>query len=194
MKEDDIKAWELKAKSGQIRNDSLINSGLQNLRSGLSASVSGISNGSINSLSQIGISTTLLSGSSISGSYLEPGKLYIDETKLRKALDENPDEVMNLFLAKDGDSTSDSGDGIAERMFARVTSIMDKIKVKAGATGSLDNNYTIGKSFIDLTTKMTNLTTKLDALETRYYSQFTAMEKYISQMNAQSAQLTNAFK
>jgi flagellar hook-associated protein 2 len=194
MKEDDIKAWELKAKSGQIRNDSMISSGLQNLRSGLSASVSGLASGSANSLSEIGIGTTLVSGKSISGSYLEPGKLYIDEAKLRKALDENPEDVMNLFLAKDGDTTSDSGDGIAVRMFDRVTSLMDKITKKAGATGSLDNNYTIGKSFIDLTTKMSNLTTKLDALETRYYSQFTAMEKYINQMNAQSAQLTSAFQ
>ncbi|QGQ93532.1 hypothetical protein EHS13_00630 [Paenibacillus psychroresistens] len=193
MNEDDIKAWELKAKSGQIRNDSLINSGLQSLRSGLSGSIGGLSNGSINSLSEIGVGTTLISGKSISGSYLDPGKLYIDDEKLRKALDENPEEVMNLFLAKDGDATSDSGDGIAERMFDRVTSLMDKIKVKAGASGSLDNNYTIGKSFLDLNTKMTNLTRKLDSLETRYYNQFTAMEKYISQMNAQSAQLTNAF-
>lgn len=194
MKEDDIKAWDLKAKSGQIRNDSLINSGLQNLRAGLSASVSGLSNGSINSLSQIGVSTTLISGSSVSGSYLEPGKLYIDEKKLRAALDEKPDEVMNLFLAKDGDTTSDSGDGIVVRMFDRMSSLMDKITKKAGASGSLDNNYTIGKSFIDLTTKMTSLTTKLDALETRYYAQFTAMEKYINQMNAQSAQLTNGLR
>jgi flagellar hook-associated protein 2 len=194
MSADDIKAWELKAKSGQIHNDSLISSGLQNLRAGLSASVSGISSGSINSLSEIGVSTILVSGASVTGSYLEPGKMYIDEEKLRKALDENPDEVMNLFLAKDGDTTSDSGDGIAIRMFDRVTSLMDKITKKAGAAGSLDNNYTIGKSFIDLTTKMTDLTAKLDNLETRYYAQFTAMEKYINQMNTQSAQLTNAFK
>jgi flagellar hook-associated protein 2 len=76
-------------------------------------------------------------------------------------------------------------------MFDRVTSLMDKITKKAGATGSLDNNYTIGKSFVDLTTKMTNLTTKLDSLQTRYYAQFTAMEKYINQMNTTSAQLAN---
>jgi flagellar hook-associated protein 2 len=191
MKDEDIKAWELKAKSGQIRNDSLINSGLQNVRAGLSGSVSGLSNGAINSLSEIGISTTLVSGSSVSGSYLDPGKLYIDETKLRKALDEHPDEVMNLFLAKDGNTTSDSGDGIAVRMFDRVTSIMDKITKKAGATGSMENNYTLGKSSLELSTKMSSLTIKLDSLETRYYSQFTAMEKYINQMNAQSAQLAN---
>jgi flagellar hook-associated protein 2 len=194
MKEEDVKAWELKAKSGQIRNDTLINSGLQNLRSGLAGSISGLSNGSINSLSEIGVSTTLISGATVSGSYLEPGKLYIDEAKLRKALDEHPDEVMNLFLAKDGSTTSDSGDGIAVRMFDRVTSLMDKITKKAGATGILENSYTLGKSSIDLTTKMTALTRKLDTLETRYYNQFTAMEKYISQMNARSAQLSSAFQ
>jgi flagellar hook-associated protein 2 len=191
MKETDITNWEAKSKSGLLRRDSLLTSGLQSLRSGLSASVTGLPNGDFKSLSDIGVGSSLLAGTSISGSFLEQGKLYIDDAKLRKALDEKPEEVMNLFLAKDTDPTSDGADGIATRLYDRATSIIDKINNKAGAVGSLDNSFTIGKSVLTLNTSMSALSLKLDALQTRYYNQFTAMEKYINQMNMQSAQLAN---
>ncbi|MEX2459821.1 MAG: flagellar filament capping protein FliD [Paenibacillaceae bacterium] len=191
MKDDDIKRWEEKSKSGLLHNDPLLTSGLLNFRTGLNSTVDGQPVGAFKSLSEIGISTTLVAGKSISGSFLEQGKLYIDDAALRKALDEKPDEVMNLFIAKDGDTTSDSADGIAVRLYDRTTVLMNKLTKKAGATGSIDSSFLMGKTLLTLNKDIDKQTLKLDALQTRYYNQFTAMEKYINQMNMQSAQLAN---
>ena len=59
------------------------------MRSAMSSAV-GKSPNSI-SLSQLGITT--------SKNYLENGKLTIDETKLREAISEDPNQVYELFAA-----------------------------------------------------------------------------------------------
>lgn len=193
MKEDEIKAWEEKAKSGMLQNDSLLTSGLTNFRTSFSKVIDGLPTGAAKSLSEIGISTSLIAGSSVSGSYLDNGKIYLDEAKLKKAITDKPDEVMALFNANDGNASTDSGDGLAVRLYDRANALMDSITSKAGATTSPDTTYVMGKNIKDINTRIDNLTTRLDTLQTRYYKQFTAMETYISQMQAQSSQLTSAF-
>jgi len=84
MSEDDIKLWEQKAKSGLLRSDSILENIVTNLRRALYDKVEGCSL----SLYQIGITT---------GSYQDKGKLVIDEEKLRAALTDNYDAVVQLF-------------------------------------------------------------------------------------------------
>ncbi|BFT68682.1 flagellar filament capping protein FliD [Paenibacillus sp. P36] len=190
MKDDQIATWEAKAKSGLLRSDSMLTSAMSGFRSAFSSSVEGLPVGNAKTLSQIGISTANLSGSSISGSYLENGKIYIDEDKLKKAIAETPDEVMALFTANDGLKDSDKGDGLARRLSDKADALFKNITAKAGVTNSVDTSYLMGKSLKDMDKRIDDFNDKLDALETRYYNQFTAMEKYMNQMQAQSAQLT----
>ncbi len=190
MKEDQIKTWEEKAKSGTLRSDSLLTRGLTSFRSAFSTTVDGLPVGNAKTLSQIGISSTNISGSSISGSYLENGKIYIDDDKLKKAIAEKPDEVMALFVANDGLKDSDKGDGLARRLSDKADALFKNVTAKAGITSSVDTSYLMGKSIKDINKRIDTFTLKLESLETRYYNQFTAMEKHINQMQAQSAQLT----
>ncbi|MDQ6422499.1 flagellar filament capping protein FliD [Paenibacillus sp. LHD-117] len=190
MDEDEIKRWEERARSGMLSNDTLITSGLNGMRLSLSDSVSGIPTGQIKSLTEIGISNTNINGTSISGTYADRGKLYIDEDKLKKALIENPDEVMALFT---NDGATGSSDGIATRLYDRASTLFKEITDKAGATTSNENSYSMGKENIELKAQMDRLTLRLMDIEDRYYKQFTAMEKYINQMNSQSAWLTQQF-
>ncbi|WP_236290388.1 flagellar filament capping protein FliD [Paenibacillus allorhizoplanae] len=190
MKEDQITIWESKAKSGLLRSDSLLTSGLSNFRQAFSSAVDGLPVGNAKTLSQIGISTANISGKSISGSYLENGKIYIDDDKLKKAIAEKPDEVMALFTANDGVKDSNKGDGLARRLSDQADALFKNISSKAGITNSVDSSYLMGKTLKDMNKRIDNFTDKLEALETRYYNQFTAMEKYMNQMTAQSAQLT----
>ncbi|MDD9271812.1 flagellar filament capping protein FliD [Paenibacillus sp. GCM10023248] len=189
MEEDQIKQWEDKAKSGTLRSDSLLTRGLTNFRTSFSSAIDGLPVGNAKTLSQIGISSTNISGSVISGSYLENGKIYIDEDKLKKAIAEKPDEVMALFTANDGLKDSDKGDGLARRLSDQADALFKNITAKAGITNSVDTSYLMGKTMKDMDKRIDAMTDKLEALETRYYNQFTAMEKYISQMQAQSSQL-----
>ncbi|WP_409347038.1 flagellar filament capping protein FliD [Paenibacillus sp. MBLB4367] len=193
MKEDDIKRWEEKARSGSLRNDSLFTNGLLTIRNAINQQVDGLPTGDLKQLSEIGIGTTLVSGSAISGNYFENGKLYIDEKKLRKALSDNPDQVMNIFTKDDGNKTTDGGDGIATRLYEKFDAMFKQISNKAGTSDSIETNFTMGKEMLDINKKINELSTKMETLETRYYKQFTAMEKYLSQMNTQSSWLSQQF-
>jgi flagellar hook-associated protein 2 len=193
MKEDDIKRWEEKAKSGMLRNDPLLSQGLNEFRRGISEVVQGLPTGQVKGLAEIGISTSVISGGAISGNYLENGKIYIDDAKLKKAISEKPDEVMALFRSNDNNKDSDDGDGIAVRMYDKANALFTAITSKAGTTGMVDTKFTIGKDIKDIDKRADALSRRLESLETRYYKQFTAMESYINKMNSQSTWLSQQF-
>lgn len=193
MNEDDIKRWEEKAKSGMLVSDRTLDSGLSSFRYALSAGISGIVDGKNIGMRDIGISSTLVIGNTIRGTFLDKGKLFIDDEKLKKAIVDRPDEVMKIFTADDNDAKTDSGDGIAQRLYSQANALMSQITTKAGITGSLDSKYEIGKEMQDYDKRIDRLTRRLSDLETRYYKQFTAMETYISRMNSQSAWMAQQF-
>lgn len=190
MSEEEIKRWEEKAKSGMLADDQLLSSGLNSLRRSLSDSVQGLPPGQLKSLAEIGISSTNVLGSTITGSYADKGKLYIDETKLKAALIDHPDEVMAVFTTN---GATDSNDGIATRLYDKATLLFKQITEKAGTLDSIENKYALGRESLEINERLDRLTLRLTDLETRYYKQFTAMEKYINQMNSQSAWLTQQF-
>ncbi|KRE44482.1 flagellar filament capping protein FliD [Paenibacillus sp. Soil522] len=190
LDDDEIKKWEERARNGMLANDGIITGGLNSLRRGLSDSVSGLPVGQLKSLAEIGISNINIKSSTITGSYADRGKLYIDETKLKQALTDNPDEVMALFTTN---GATESTDGIATRLYDKASALFNQITEKAGATASVETTYLMGKENIRLTKQLSNLADRLDDLESRYYKQFTAMETYLSQMNSQSGWLSQQF-
>lgn len=110
MKEKEIELWEEKAKSGLLRNDETINRMLQTMRSGLYENVHD-GDGKLEGfyhITQIGIST---------GNYQSGGKLEINEEKLRKAIIDDADGVMNLLFKK-SDISAPSGNTPADRQQA----------------------------------------------------------------------------
>ncbi|MCU6708437.1 flagellar filament capping protein FliD [Paenibacillus sp. J5C_2022] len=190
MSEDEIKIWEEKARSGMLRNDGMLSNGISSMRFALTNSVADLPVGQIKSLSEIGISNANIAGKSISGSYSDRGKLYIDETKLKKALTEKPEEVMALFT-QNGDT--EGTDGIATRLYDQASQLFEQITEKAGTTTTHEEKYLMGKENKDINERIDRLKLRMIDLEDRYYKQFTAMEKYINQMNSQSAWLAQQF-
>lgn len=180
MKEADIKAWEEKAKSGLLRNDTTLRSIVVNMRSALSAPVTSIS-GKYNSAAAIGITT---------GAYQEGGKLYLDEAKLRKALAEDPEAVTKLF-GNTGETSSQQG--IAVRLYDTLKTSVDKITTEAGitASASYDTKSNLAIRIHDYEDRMDTMSDWLDTLQERYYKQFDAMEAAISKLNSQSSWLAN---
>lgn len=184
LEEQEIKLWEEKAKSGLLRNDSILANGITKFRSALYSKVGGLGEGVLDQLASIGITT---------GDYTERGKLYISEDKLREAIALNPDEVSSLFTADDDDNTSSSGDGIARRMLDLSDSLLDGLKLKAGTDTTVDSNTQIGRELDELEDRMLAFSERLIQIENRYYRQFTAMETYINQLNQQSAYIAQNF-
>ncbi|OPX94499.1 MAG: Flagellar hook-associated protein 2 [Pelotomaculum sp. PtaB.Bin104] len=137
-------------------------------------------------LASIGITT---------GSYLENGKLYIDENKLKAALTSNADDIYKLFAQ---DFTMPSGlttaqqvawkeanvpkQGLFQRLGDIIANSISQITSKAGDTSAADNS-TIGKQMQQLNEDYDELQDRLDDYEDNLYKQFSNMESYINDMN-----------
>ncbi|MFJ8266903.1 flagellar filament capping protein FliD [Peribacillus asahii] len=174
--------WEEKAKSGLLRRDSTLTSLLTKMRTDFYTSVDNSEAGMYNQLAKIGISTT--------PNYLEGGKLEINETKLKAAIEADPQAVEKLFNAS---GNGYGQQGIVQRLYDSVNNTMDKIKEKAGNSFSTNAQFTLGKELNLLNTKIDSFEDRLLKIEDRYYRQFTAMETAISKANSQSTSLMQYF-
>jgi flagellar hook-associated protein 2 len=172
--------WEEIAKTGLLRNDSLLNGVVRNMRDSISSFVSGM-DAKYNCLLDLGIKT---------GAYYENGKLTIeDEEKLKKAINTNPQAVMELFT-----KTSDIPDekGLATRLYDNLTNGIEQVIDKAGSDNSysLVDNSVLGKKITDYDKQIDDWDDKLEELEDRYYEQYSALETALSRLNQQSSSLS----
>ncbi|AXI31949.1 flagellar hook protein FliD [Priestia megaterium] len=175
--------WDDKAKSGLLKGDTILSSGLNQMRSNWYASVSGVS-GAFSQLTDIGIST--------SANYSDRGKLVIegDGTKLKEAIEKDPQSVMDLFM-KSGSTTSEKG--IVRRLRDTITQTVSKVEQRAGRSTWTSEQFLLGRNLKSVNSQITSFESRLTQIEDRYYRQFTAMEKAIQNANAQSAQLSQYF-
>lgn len=182
LDDDQIKKWEEQARLGDLHSDSILTKVLSNMRSDLNNFVTSLSSGDIRQLSQIGIQT---------GAYFERGKLYIkDEAALRSALASNPEQVMRLFNYDDPTVKKSSQDGIAVRLFDRISDAMKEITDKAGAASATSDNSFVAKDLKDINKRITAMETTMTDKENRYYKKFSAMEQALSKFNSQSSSLS----
>lgn len=180
LKEKEIELWEEKAKSGTLRNDSVISSALSQLRTALNSAVGGVTGA--DRLSEIGIKT--------SSNYMDNGKLVIDEAKLRKAISDDPNQVYELFAA---DGATDSEKGLARRLVATLDDTRKKVIEKAGTDTAVGTSFSLGRTLKSYDDQITRFEARLEMVESRYYKQFSAMESAILRANSQSSYLMNAF-
>lgn len=194
MSDEQEKLWEEKARSGMLRSDSLLSGYYSKIRTAMSSSkVEGIASVIVdgktvthNTLSSLGIVVSL--------DYRDGGKLYFknDGADLKKAIETDPEGVMNLFTQNTG---VDGEKGIAQRVYDEVNNSIDAIIEKAGFESeySLYDDSVIGKQLRNFDQNIADWEDRLKVTEDRYWRQFTAMEKAISQMNSQSAWLAQQF-
>lgn len=183
MEDDEIKLWVEKAKSGLLRNDDLIKSTISDLRLLVSESVPSVSS-DYNAFYKIGITTMPYNSSAPQDS----GKLVLDEEALRKALVADPSSVISTF--------SSQPDGIAQKMFDRVTKSITDISKKAGGAGTQIDSVTtdLGDKINKLNRSITDLDARLAKKEEHYYKMFAAMDSAVGKSNAQLSWMMQAFK
>lgn len=180
MSEREIENWEKKAKEGLLRNDSNISKFLQEMRSVMYKTVD---NAGL-ALYDIGIEA--------SSNYKDNGKLVLDENKLKGALTTKLDEIQKMFTDKD--------EGLAVQL---QQALKEAANPSSGSPGSLvryagtkDVMVTSNTLYYEMKSvkeTLSRLNTKYETERTRYWKQFTAMEKAISNMNSQSSWLTQQF-
>jgi len=195
MEDKEIELWETKSKSGILRGDSIISNGLSSMRSLIYESNPAVTNTKFNTLYNIGIST--------SSNYLSGGTLEIDEDKLRKALEEDPDAVtkmLNNISGKEKDTVIEDGvtktidtRGFLQKLRGEMSKIKVNIEGRAGRSTMTETQYTLGKYLKDVDDSIDTWKDKLESIETRYWNQFTAMETMINKANSQSTSLSSYF-
>lgn len=181
MSESEITAWEKKSKTGLLRNDSDLNIFLSSIRTSMYSKPAGSTLG----IWDIGIDTT--------DKTEEAGKLSLDVNKLKQMLQSNPTDIQNLF--------SNGVDGILENVNNAMKSTANKSSASPGTLVSLagvaglasDKSNTIYTRMKELDDKITRLKNTYDKQKTRYWRQFTSMEKMVSQMGSQSSWLSQQF-
>lgn len=171
LKDDEIKKWEDKAKEGLLKSDATLNKVLSDMRSTLS----NYGSGSEDMLAKIGITT--------SKTWTDNGKLELDEDKLTKALEEDPNIVSRIFV---GDKENNR-EGIIASLRTTAQNAVKNIEKTAGKTSSAEDSYTLGKNLKDVNTKIDDWKDRLKGIEERYWKQFAAMEAAIQKANSQSS-------
>ncbi|NLY43707.1 MAG: flagellar filament capping protein FliD [Clostridiaceae bacterium] len=200
MNEKDIEKWEAEAKKGLLYNDSLLQNIVTNMRRALFDPIEGLN---IN-LSSIGITT---------GYYTEKGKLNIDETKLKEAIRNTPDLVMDLFskksvsqpsytrtLTQEERSVRYKEQGLIQRLYDIIEDNISTFTDNNGKKGLLLEKAGIegDRSYINnaLYKEIQDYNKKIDSMwevyyrkEDALYKKFAALEKAMSQLNSQTTSL-----
>lgn len=202
MTKEQIEKWEEKAKSGMLKNDSILTGILADLRTTLYSSVEGTGI----SLSSIGITT--------SSDYKKNGKLEINESKLKDAITNKSEEIKNLFTKSSNityyeslDSSSAKSQRYKESGLAQRISdvIQDAIRTstdrngykgtlleKAGISGDRSEfTNSLFKEMMGFEEIIEDMNNRLNSREDALYAKFTAMESALSKLNEQQNYLAS---
>lgn len=171
LSEDEIKKWEEKAMSGLLRSDGMLQTATTKLRSAWSST--DVTTSGPNQLYQIGLST--------GRDFRAGGKIEINETKLKAAIEADPDAVYKLF--------SDTTNGLVTKVRDATRDVRNNITRVAGADGGAKSSYSLGRELNTIDTRIDRLNTQLISRENMYYARFTAMEKAMNQANSQAGYL-----
>ena len=177
MTDEQIEKWEEKAKSGMLYHDQTLNKVIFKIRDSLSTSIDGLS-GKYDSIFSLGIKTTGLKG-----------QLTLDEDKLKKALEEEPDSVYNIF-GTIGKNDTFSENGVAQRLGDVLNDGLKTIRSRAGTDDGMSDDSDLGVLMRNLQTRMSNFKKLLDSFEDKLYKKYDAMEVALSRLGMQLGYIT----
>lgn len=180
MSDDEVKEWETKIKNSLLRSDSTLGSIISAMRSAMQTTVE--YDGGTYALSSLGIMT--------STDYTEGGLLHIygdpddsvysaKDDKLKKALEENPDEVIATLTGVFGNLRQTMSDKMAGSKYSSSMTFYNDIKMKSDVK--------------DYESDIKDWEDKLADMEDAYYSKFTAMETALAKLQSQQSSMSALF-
>ncbi len=176
MSDDDIKLWEDKIKDSLLRRDSTLNGIITGMRSAMMSQVE--YDGKKYSLASFGIMT--------STDYTEGGLYHIygdkddatyanKDDKLKKALEQDPDAVVNVLT----------------NIFGKLKdTLSDKMSVtKQSSAMTFYNDIKMKEEVKEYEKQIEEWEKKLASMEDAYYKKFTAMETALARLQSQQSSL-----
>ncbi len=219
LSEKQIEQWEEKAKSGLLRNDNLLQNAYQEFRTGMYQEVKGVE-GSFGYLVSVGITTESYYSGSMGGKLvIDESKLLaaIEEDPdgildlLFKAPDSSLSYKSETQMTGQEIEEKRSESGLVRRLYDNIVASMKQIISKAGCGDDaalyrsvsstilvdfIADNSGISQLDRDIDykdDKLDRLSDYLENVEERYWAQYTALEQAISNMNSQSAWISQMF-
>jgi flagellar hook-associated protein 2 len=157
----DVSSYDAETKkAGALNGDATVRSISSRLRSIIGAS--GIGNGELGSLAELGIQTQ------------RDGTLKLDSATLDTALQQNFADVSTLFT---------SSDGIATRLEDILGGLLDSGGLLTTRTEGL------GRQLKAIDTEREKLNTRLDKLEQQYRARFSALDSLVAQLQSSGSYL-----
>lgn len=219
MSEKEVELWEEKAKSGLLHGDMILGRTLQTLRSGMYQQLAGVQ-GSYKQLTEIGISTQGYVSGSVGGKLtIDETKLKEaiakDVDSVLELLFKEPSAELKYksesSMTGEEIARKRQESGLVSRLYDNLVAGMKEIVYKAGAgnngelyrkvNASIMIDFVVKYSSISLldkeelqfAKKIDEMNEYLVRMEDNYWKKFTAMEKALGRMNAQSAWLAQQF-
>lgn len=172
MDDDEIEKWEEQAKQGLLYRDSTVEKFLSEIRNVMSRGIGGFT------LRDMGVQLT--------ENWRDNGKLEIKEDKLDSAIEAYGDKIAEFFTGSDGlaarlEKTIDKAISTKTKNYGYLTSLAGMENTKTDTDNQI---YKEMKSIQDIIDKLNE---KYEKEQERYWSQFTALEKYMAQMQQQAS-------
>ncbi|MDT3664822.1 flagellar filament capping protein FliD [Cronobacter dublinensis] len=167
--------------SQSSNNGALIGDGnVRSVQSQLRSTLTEVQSGSYAILAQLGVTQDPVLAADGAA-----GVLKIDDAKLTKALNENPDAVQAYFVG-DGKTT-----GLATKMNNTLTSMLSTTTGKEGVIQNAKNS--INDTLKSLDKRYTAMEASIEATMARYKSQFSNLDSMVNKLNSTSTYLTKQF-
>lgn len=190
MSESEIKLWNEKVQKGQLSRDN----DLTRISNSMKQAMRTLVEGSGLNLEKIGINPV----ADYQGT--KNGTFTIDEKKLTEALEQNSEEVMNLFIkAKPTDTAlsenkkyAQSGlmQRLKETLYNETVTVVAPILKKAGIEGSTTSfNNEISKSIEKYGQKMKDMEKDFSRREQALYTKYSKLETMMNKYNSQQSYL-----
>jgi flagellar hook-associated protein 2 len=181
MSESEIKLWNERVENGQLYKDSDITRIANSMKGTMRSLIDGTK------LESIGIKPV--------GDYSGPlnGTFTIDEDKLTKALEENAEGVMNLFIGNP-DSKDVNQKGILHQLKDTVNKEFcasnSPLIEKAGYEGTTSfSNNTLTKKISDYENKIKDMEKDFSRKEQALYTKYATLETMMNKLNSQQSNL-----
>lgn len=169
LSEAQAEKWDTLSKSGILHNESNLSSLLDKMRDAFYSKITGLGL----SPADIGLKT---------GVYSDKGKITIDETALRSALENNPDMVTQIFT-----KTSTAADATQKYNESGLISRISEAIAQYTETNTSVSLSNIDKEISQAKNQLEKLTKVMSNHEEKLYAKFTAMETALSKLNSQTS-------
>ena len=172
MTKEQVEKWNAKAKEGLLYRDNYLRSIISDMRDAVINPVQSAP-GRYRTLSSIGITAKD-----------QKGHLQIDETKLKKAIAEEPDAV-NSLISHDDENNDYGNSGVATRLYNRLNGRLKELEKHSGVAADKTDLSELGKLIHNYEKQMNEFNQLMSPFESKLYKKYNATEAAISRLSTQ---------